>query len=224
MAFQFKPGLLGLTWPLAMLISTSLALANSPEKPENPPEQGGSQAQAGGPEDGAVVLQADPEGHFSGTLRINNVSMPFIIDTGATMTTIPMKLALAARLPFGRQIEIMTAGGKAYGKTTLIGSMRLGALEIKNIPAHLNEHLSEVLIGMNALKFFRISQTADQLSLSINQEMLNKEARNAGVSINMVTEKSSASLEPAGENSPAKPISKSVVCDMANNCVTRYGN
>ena len=215
MALESKPRLLGLTWPLAMLISTSLALANSPEKPENAQEQ----MQAG-----EVVLQADPEGHFSGTLRINNVAMPFIIDTGATMTTIPMKLALAARLLFGRQIEIITAGGKAYGKTTLVGSMRLGALEIKNIPAHLNEHLSEVLIGMNTLKFFRINQTAEQLSLSINQDMLNKEAPNTGVAVYMVSDKSATSAELLIDGPPAKPISKSVVCDKANNCVTRYGN
>jgi aspartyl protease family protein len=50
---------------------------------------------------GIITLTADIYGHFRGNVLINNVSMPFLIDTGATMTVIPEKMALEAKLPLG---------------------------------------------------------------------------------------------------------------------------
>ncbi len=46
-----------------------------------------------------VAIPADANGHYRGTLLINNIPMPFLVDTGATHTVIPTKLSYAARLP-----------------------------------------------------------------------------------------------------------------------------
>jgi len=163
-----------------------------------------------------IILHADRAGHFGGQVLINNYSMPFLIDTGATITSIPMKLALAAHLPFGEQVEIHTPAGRTYDKTTQISSLKLGTVEIKNIKAHLNKHLEEVLIGMNTLKYFQVQQSADTMILSVDSNSL---LNNDGVSIGEIDEQSRKNPSIA-----SKPISKSVDCDAQKHCITRYGN
>lgn len=114
---------------------------------------------------GGIVLQADRNGHFKGTALINNVSMPFMIDTGATQTVIPTSMAVAAGLPFGRPIQSDTAGGQVLEQMTHIDSLRIGSAVINNLDAGINQHLNEVLIGMNTLKYFHITQSANKLTL-----------------------------------------------------------
>lgn len=60
---------------------------------------------------GGVALRADRQGHFTGTALINGVPMPFMIDTGATTTSVPSAMARAAGLPVGSPVRIATAGG-----------------------------------------------------------------------------------------------------------------
>lgn len=112
-----------------------------------------------------MILHADRNGHFRGTLQINGVEMPFMIDTGATQTTIPARLATAAGLPFGKNVAMETAGGLVIAQQTRIDNLKLGNAEIKNLDANINQHLNEVLIGMNTLKYFRMIQNADTLTL-----------------------------------------------------------
>lgn len=194
---------------LAGLIS-AISLAASQETAQNQ-----------NPETQSITLTADANHHFRGTLQINHTAMPFLIDTGATLTTIPMKLAVAAGLPFGDSIEVTTAGGKAFAKTTLIKSLQLGPLEITNMPANLNQHLSEVLIGMNTLKFFQISQNADTLILSINQQQLGQQNSADAVNIRAINRQPKTTPQA---DSPAQPITKALVCDDHQHCIQHFSN
>lgn len=120
------------------------------------------------PISGGIEMQADRQGHFRGMALINNVAMPFMIDTGATLTAIPANLASAADLPFGRPVTANTAGGKAVDRLTNINSLKIGNAEIKNLDASINEHLDEVLIGMNTLKYFNMTQRGNIMTLIAN--------------------------------------------------------
>jgi len=42
-------------------------------------------------------------------------------------------------------------------------------VEIKNLDANINDHIDEVLIGMNTLKFFDMTQSGDTLTLIRNK-------------------------------------------------------
>jgi len=114
---------------------------------------------------GGIILRADAAGHFRGTALINGYSMPFVIDTGATHTIIPTKLAIASGLPFGRSVQTETAGGKVVDQLTHIDSLKIGTAEISNLNAIINQHLNEVLIGMSTLKYFRMTQDVNTLTL-----------------------------------------------------------
>ena len=117
---------------------------------------------------GGIKLQADRSGQFRGKVYINDVAMPFMIDTGATQIAVPSAMAADAHLRLGTPIQISTAGGQVFGHVTRIDSLKLGNAELKNIAAITNDHLDEVLIGMNALSYFQMTQSGKTLTLVAN--------------------------------------------------------
>ena len=116
-----------------------------------------------------ITIPADRSGHYRGIVLVNNVAMPFVIDTGATLTSIPINFAKEAKLPFGESVSTSTANGLVNNPSTFIDSLRLGNIEIKNIDASIMANPgvnTPVLIGMNTLRYFRIIQDQNSLSLT----------------------------------------------------------
>lgn len=169
-----------------------------------------------------INLPAGADGHFYGTVTINNHPMAFMIDSGATFTTIPMNLASEAGLVLGAQVETHTANGRGFAKTTRIPSLKLGSIEIKNLEAHANPHLQQVLIGLNILKYFTLQQTADHMMLTINPAMLQADKLDSGVAISFGQTSASELVPPSVK--PSRPIVKSQVCKSGEDCIIRYGN
>ncbi len=112
-----------------------------------------------------ILLQSDRSGFYRGTARINNIPVPFLIDTGANLTVIPNNFAISAGLPFGKTVNNSTVGGVVQDNLTRIDSLRIGNAEIKNLTATINQHMQYALIGMNALKYFQISQADNAMVL-----------------------------------------------------------
>lgn len=169
---------------------------------------------------GGVILKTDSQGHFRGTALINNVEMPFLIDTGATRTSIPEKLAVAAGLKFGSTVESNTAGGLVTDHLTRINSLKIGNAEIKNLDATINQYLEEVLIGMNTLKFFKITQNGDTLTLVANNSS-GKKPLAVNHWDNVMPIDREASDTPIKKPSSMK---KTVTCDEHKVCTTTYSN
>jgi aspartyl protease family protein len=119
---------------------------------------------------GGMIMTADAQGYFRGVFLVNHIPMPFIIDTGAAATVIPADKALAIGLTFGRSGYSDTAGGKALVQATHIDSLRIGTAEIKNVDAFINPYIKEGLIGMNTLKFFRITYAKNTLTMVLSDE------------------------------------------------------
>lgn len=165
---------------------------------------------------GGISLKTDQQGHFRGTVLVNNIPMPFLIDTGATFTVIPAKMARAANLPLGGFVQTSTTGGKVTDRLTRINSLKIGNAEIRNLDAHINEHLDEVLIGMNALKYFHMTQNGNTLTLVANNQQVHRTA-------NAPT----ATFDTFPMQQPiAKPvkIKKTVTCNEHQVCVTKYSD
>ncbi|WP_232056778.1 retropepsin-like aspartic protease family protein [Methylomonas rhizoryzae] len=157
---------------------------------------------------GETTLKIDRYGHFRGTALVNGTPIPFLIDTGATKTVIPAKLASAAHLQYGQYIPANTAGGRILERETHIDSLKIGSLEIRNLDAHINDNLNEALIGMNALRHFRITHDGETMTLSAGEAM-------------------ETPVQPAAaEPEPRKNLNirKNVVCDARNVCKTVYSD
>jgi aspartyl protease family protein len=165
---------------------------------------------------GGIVLKADRQGHFRGTALVNNVPMPFLIDTGATSTVIPKNMAIRAGLPFGRQVQSNTAGGQITHHLTQIKSFRIGNVTMRYLDAQINPYLDEVLIGMNTLKYFRMTQTGNTLTLETNNQQISQ-ARNA-----WTIDRD----EPQIQRPAPKPVTvkKKVICDERQVCKTIYSD
>lgn len=160
---------------------------------------------------GGVVLTADKQGHFRGTVLINNIPMPFLIDTGATNTSIPVAMANQAKLPIGEIGQTTTANGKAAMLSTQIESLKIGNAEIRNSKANMLYNLDEVLIGMNTLKFFSISIKNNTMT------MMNANSEKMSV---MTSELKPDEPRP---QKAAKKWKKNVTCDSEGmNCKTAY--
>lgn len=157
----------------------------------------------------SISIQADALGHYTGTLLINNVRMPFLIDTGATQIVIPRNLSYSARLPLGKAFQSSTANGLSLSRETRIDSLKIGNIELKGLDAFTSEHLDHVLFGMNALKYFRMTQDSGILTLTLSSDSLSRAP--------------TIPLTPAPLPQPKKTWAKTVTCDENNeNCKTSY--
>jgi len=129
----------------------------------NPNRQVRSQSVEGGVE---VVLEADRQGHFVATGAINGRAVTFLVDTGATLVSVPE--AVADRLGLERRAPIMleTAAGPAPGWLTELDEVRLGEIVGRNGSATINPGRHEtVLLGMSFLRELEMSQSSGKLRL-----------------------------------------------------------
>jgi len=114
-----------------------------------------------------IVLQRNRQGHYLFNGQINNRTVTFLVDTGATTTSIPAHLATKLALKKGHRFAVQTANGTSYAYTTRLDSLKLGEIEFYQIQASLNPGLQgdEVLLGMNVLKNMELIQRDNLLIL-----------------------------------------------------------
>lgn len=168
---------------------------------------------------GGIILHADNYGHYRGTVLINDHPFPFMIDTGATNVAIPQKMASTAQLPLGASVQLNTANGIAKGYSTRIPSLRIGAAHITNLEATIAPDLDEVLIGMNALKYFRMTQGLKTLTLIALKP---DEIAEVGGAVALPS-KSLSEPKPHSTMTPKTTWEKTVTCDKdGTNCKTSY--
>ena len=112
----------------------------------------------------SIELQRSRYGHYVVTGTINNASVDFLVDTGASSVSVPADFADRIGLPRGNPIQISTANGIGIAYKTRINRLRIGELEVENVTAHINPGLSdEVLLGMSILKHYELIQRGDTL-------------------------------------------------------------
>ena len=106
-----------------------------------------------------IVLKQNQQGHYMASGQINNKRVDFLVDTGATLVAVPEHLARELNLVKASEFESMTANGISRSFYTTINSIKLGAIEMNNVPASISLGMTfdEVLLGMSFLRHFDIS-------------------------------------------------------------------
>lgn len=114
-----------------------------------------------------VVLQRNRFGHYVANGKINGQTVVFMLDTGATIVSIPEHLANSLQLQRGRSIEVITASGNIHVYTTRLQQVQLGNIVLQDIRASINPYMqgNEVLLGMSFLKQLEFTQQGEQLTL-----------------------------------------------------------
>ena len=114
-----------------------------------------------------VSLQRNRYGHYVAQGKINNRSVTFLLDTGATDISIPSKIAKKLKLKAGQERRYQAANGIIVGNLTTLNSVSIGNIKLNNVRASINPAMDndEILLGMSFLKFIEFTQRGDTLIL-----------------------------------------------------------
>lgn len=106
---------------------------------------------------GTAVLSADNRGHYSGAFRMNGKPVDGLIDTGASLVSIPESVARrlgfsAAALDFRHPVS--TANGQTKGALVTLDRIEIGPVRVRDVTALVlkDEALSTTLIGNTFLR------------------------------------------------------------------------
>lgn len=105
--------------------------------------------------------------HYRIAGEINGHEVNFLLDTGASLVAIPRNIAKKLKLTGRYPITINTANGKSQGMLTRVAKLSFGKFILHNIGVViLAQDADEVLMGMNVLKLFNITQRDKKLIIT----------------------------------------------------------
>jgi len=114
-----------------------------------------------------LVLKRSRDGHYVFPGTINGQPVTFLLDTGATLVSVPAHLGGELGLEAGAHQQAMTANGTVTTRATRVDALAFGPFEIRGVPASLNPGMGDdqVLLGMSVLKHLEFTQRGDTLIL-----------------------------------------------------------
>lgn len=112
-----------------------------------------------------VVLLRNRNGHYVFDGEINHRKVTFLVDTGATTTTVPGRLQQSLGLEAGPATLVSTANGTTTAYLTRLQQLSIGDIELLDVNASITPSMDidEVLLGMNVLKHFELIQRGEEL-------------------------------------------------------------
>lgn len=113
-----------------------------------------------------IVLRQGHSGHYFLNADVNSHNFLFVVDTGATLVSLPRAVAAAASMFCDNKAMMETANGLSQGCTSTITELRLGDFVFKNVTALIAPNLAQPLLGMNVLQGFDIQQKDGEMRLS----------------------------------------------------------
>jgi aspartyl protease family protein len=116
----------------------------------------------------STTLAADSRGHFFADAAVNDVSLRFVVDTGASVVVIPA--ADAARLGIdwrkGQKRALQTANGQTSGYFLKLDKVKVGSIELHDVDGIvLEQGLSVGLLGMSFLNRVEMKRDGDTMTL-----------------------------------------------------------
>lgn len=121
--------------------------------------------------DGTMRIKKDEDGHFNVRALVNGKEIDFLVDTGATVTTLNSRDARNANVEVdstGFPVVVQTANGIAESRRARITKLDVGPISRKDFAVHVGDGLGDTnLLGMNflsSLKGWRVE--GDELVLN----------------------------------------------------------
>lgn len=107
---------------------------------------------------GAITLQRAADGHFHWPGRVNGRAVEFLVDTGATRTALPGRLAQQLGLEPEREVRSSTAGGLVRGYEARLDLVLEGGVAVQRLRVTVLPDLAAPLLGMDVLGRLRFTQ------------------------------------------------------------------
>jgi len=116
-----------------------------------------------------ITLSADTRGHFTASGAIHGRPVEFLVDTGASVTTVSRAEANRIGLAFrhGEATQSVTANGTVHGWRVPVDRLRIGQITLPKIDVIVidNDLPGLALLGMNALSHFDMQRQGSTLVL-----------------------------------------------------------
>lgn len=156
-------GMIYLAW-LLLLVMLTMGFNHYLEQQNNPNQDVSVDWNKGVAE---VKLSQNRYGHYIANGKINNLPVTFLLDTGATLISIPEMVAQQLGLQKGLPSKSRTANGTITVYDTRLSSVSIGAIELNDIRATINPYMEseEILLGMSFMKHLEINQKNKELTL-----------------------------------------------------------
>ena len=118
----------------------------------------------------STVLTADVRGHFYVHGQLNAKSVRFVVDTGATLVSIPASEARRLSIDYqkGQKALMRTANGNATGYLVKLDTVSVGGVTIYGVDAVVIEGngLPATLLGMSFLNRMNMKREGDIMTLT----------------------------------------------------------
>jgi aspartyl protease family protein len=118
----------------------------------------------------STVLTADVQGHFYTDGQLNGRSARFVVDTGATLVSIPASEARRLSIDYqkGQKALMRTANGNATGYLVKLDTVSVGGVTVYGVDAVVIEGagLASTLLGMSFLNRMNMRREGDIMTLT----------------------------------------------------------
>jgi aspartyl protease family protein len=114
-----------------------------------------------------ITLQRNAYGQYVSNGTINGYKVTFLLDTGATEIAIPESVASRIGLSKEQRFLVKTANGNVIAYRTRLANVAIGDIMRYDLNATILTNMAgeEVLLGMNFLKHFEITQKGRSLTI-----------------------------------------------------------
>jgi aspartyl protease family protein len=114
-----------------------------------------------------LLLKQHDSGHYLVDGAVNGKPLVFMIDTGASVVSLPRDEASAAGIVCKAKAVTDTANGRTEACTAVIPELRFGHFLVKDAAGMIVPNLRQPLLGMNILQNFKIAQDKGEMRISV---------------------------------------------------------
>ena len=117
-----------------------------------------------------VSITADTLGHFTADGQVNGQPMRFVVDTGASLVSIPVSEAQRLSLDYqkGQKARMNTANGATTGYLVKLDTVKVGGVTLHGVDAVVIEGtcFGSPLLGMSFLNRMNMKREGDIMTLT----------------------------------------------------------
>ena len=115
---------------------------------------------------GVMEIARHSDGHYHIVGAINGYSVTYLIDTGASLTSLSAATAQHAGIRDCKPATFRTASGTIAGCTAQVPELTIGTFQMQNVTVAIMPNMEVDLLGMNVLSHFEMKQMDGVMHLS----------------------------------------------------------